>query len=100
MPCGSHKPRSGIGRNSLFRPLDESGGAGILHSVLGKFEVSNQARDGCNGSPPMGAEDGLEIDSQSGNSTSGLISTPPSFTPGSLAAHFTASSRSAHSIRR
>src|SRR6185312_4372075 len=84
------------------RPLGERGRAGVLHRVLGHFEVAHQAGDGRYRRPPVGAEHLVVLRAQPGTSaalsgicTTGRTSTEPLKAVATAAAHRTAASRPA-----
>jgi hypothetical protein len=81
--------------------LRQGGRACVLDGVLGHLQVTHQAGDGGDRRPPVGAEQIVVRAAQEGalTCTTGRTSMDPSNAVGRVAAHFSASSRSAHSMR-
>jgi hypothetical protein len=100
----SDKPGARIRRHDRLRPLGQRGRPGVLGGVLGHLQVAHQASNRGDDGPPVGPKNGVELPGhrdQRGMSMTicGRTSTDPYRLEGIMAAHFTASSRSAHSRR-
>ena len=55
-----HDPRPGVPRHAVLRPALERLREGVLHCVLGKLEVTEDADENRDGTSPLLPEDGLD----------------------------------------
>ena len=57
--AGGHEPRARVARHAVARPLLDRRRKGIVHRLFGEIEIAEQADQGCEHTPRVGAVDGI-----------------------------------------